>query len=198
MYPGGGINGGMYPGGGINGGMYPGGGINGGAGGGLMYPGGTPGFYSPGGPGYAGGNGMGVYGPGVIGGGAGIGNGLGGPQNGGYWGGTGGYNGGGGYGVPGMNNGYYDQQQQQMHMQGAIMGQDAALAARMQGNAQTNNLGAQALRQNYQTAYNDLYSMGGAGAYGGVPYAAGNLSSNFSMGGYAGFNANLGGRIGIP
>jgi hypothetical protein len=124
-----------------------------------------------------------------MGGGAGIGVGVG-TNNGGYWGGTGGYNGGGGYGTGGVGTGYYDQYAQQQQAQMALMGQNQAIMSRNQGNAIANQMGAQAIQTTYQNAYNDLYSMGGAGYYGGTPYSSGNMGSIFGVSG--GISASFG------
>ena len=123
-------------------------------------------------------------------GGAGVGIGAGYPNNGGYWGATGGYAGGSGYGVPGMGGDYYNQQAQQMQMQMALQGQAAAGYDRMQGNYSVNGMANQALYQNYNNARNDLYGMGGAGVYGGAPYAQGNMGGQFGISG--GISAGFG------
>jgi hypothetical protein len=119
----------------------------------------------------------------MMNGGAGVGVGVGFPNNGGYWGATGGYNGGSGYGVPGMGQGYYDQQNQQYQAQMAMQGQAAAGYARMQGNAQVNQMAQNGLYANYNNARTDLYGMNGAGYYGGAPYAAGNIGAGLSLNG---------------
>ncbi|MBP9682853.1 MAG: hypothetical protein KBD76_15745, partial [Bacteriovorax sp.] len=165
-------------GGGIN--PYGTGGFNpyaNGNGGGGINPYGTGGF-NP----YAnGGGGFNPYGPGMINGGLGVSVGPGYPNNGGYWGATGGPNGANGYGVPGMGQDYYNQQQQQMQAQMAMQGQAAAGYSRMQGNASVNQMANSALYQNYANAGADLYGRGGAGYYGGAPYAAGNLGGQFGI-----------------
>ena len=82
-----------------------------------------------------------------------------------------------------MGTGYYDQYAQQQQAQMAIMGQNQAIASRAQGNAMAGQMGAQAVESTYQNAYNDLYSMGGAGYYGGTPYASGNVGAHLSISG---------------
>lgn len=59
----------------------------------------------------------------------------------------------------------------------------------MQGNAQAGVYANQGIYQNYMNARTDLYGMGGAGYYGGSPYAAGNIGGQFGISGgiYAGF-----------
>jgi hypothetical protein len=88
-----------------------------------------------------------------------------------------------------MPGGYYNQQQDQYQMQMAMQGQYQAGMERMQGNAQMGGVANQALYRNYTTASRDYYGMGGAGVYGGSPYAAGNLGMNTGISG--GFSAGI-------
>jgi hypothetical protein len=88
-----------------------------------------------------------------------------------------------------MGGEYYNQQQQQMQGQMALQGQAQAGYARMQGNASVNQMANQALYQNYSNARTDLYGMGGAGYYGGAPYAMGN------MGGQMGASVGISGSF---
>lgn len=73
-----------------------------------------------------------------------------------------------------MNGGYYDQYQAQLQAQMAMQGIAQGSYTRNIGNAQTAQMGNQALYQNYANAYqnyaNSANMYGGAGMYGGAPY----------------------------
>jgi hypothetical protein len=168
----GGLNGSLN--GSLNGGINTGTGANGVVINGVYYPNGTAGVNT----GYNNyNNGLpNIYGNGMVNGGAGIANnGL---TNGGYFNNTGNTS---AYGVGGMDASYYNSQAQYQAQAQALYGQNLAISARGQGNAQTNQLGYQALQQNAQTAYNDLYTSGGASIYGGSQYSGLNLGASFSL-----------------
>lgn len=135
------------------------------------------------------GYGASIYGPGMSAGAAGVGV-SGYANNGGYWGNTGGAYGSSGYGVSGMGTNYYNQYQTQLDQQMALQGQAAAGYARLQGNANVNQLANTALYQNYSNAQTDMYGLSGVSNYGASAYSTGNLSGQYSVSG--GISAGFG------
>ncbi len=117
------------------------------------------------------------------------------PQNGDYFNATGGFQGGPAYGAGGMGNDYHAQMQARAQAQAQAQGIYQGSYQRSMGNAQTAQMGHQALYQNHMNASRDYYgaaSIYGAGAMsGGAAYSAGNLSGNFSAN-LGSINASIG------